>query len=82
MEQRIIYMNDSELCIVTPTPEVLKSYTIDEVAKKDVPSGIKYKIVNFSDIPTDRQWRAAWYIDESELTDGIGSDTNTFQGIK
>ena len=44
-----------------------------EIAKKDVPTGKKYKIVEDSEIPTDRSFRDAWVVDESDLTDGVGS---------
>ena len=46
--------------------------TMEELAKKDVPTGLKYKIVEDSVIPTDRSFRNAWEIDEAELTDGVG----------
>tara|TARA_R100001509_G_C4738421_1_gene172355 strand:- start:64 stop:297 length:234 start_codon:yes stop_codon:yes gene_type:complete len=74
---KIIYKNklpnrDSDISIITPTPEALETMTIDEIAKKDVPTGFSYKIVDDSSVPTDRTFRNAWTIDESELTDGVG----------
>jgi hypothetical protein len=32
-----------------------------------------YKIVDVVDIPTDRQWRNQWTVDEADLTDGVGA---------
>jgi hypothetical protein len=32
-----------------------------------------YKIVDASEIPTDRQWRDFWTVDEADLTDGVGA---------
>jgi len=46
---------------------------MEELAQKDVPTGLKYKIVVDSDVPTDRTFRNAWVIDNSELTDGVGA---------
>ncbi|MDH2644772.1 MULTISPECIES: hypothetical protein [Acinetobacter] len=46
--------------------------TIDEIAKKDVPTGVKYKIVEDSEVLTDRTFRDAWTVDEATLTDGVG----------
>ena len=46
---------------------------MEELAQKDVPTGLKYKIVEDSDIPTDRSFRDAWEVAESELTDGVGA---------
>ena len=54
-------------------PETGKVWTVEEIAKKDVPTGKKYKIVEDSEIPTDRSFRDAWVVDESDLTDGVGS---------
>lgn len=69
--KRIIYQNDDNtISILTPAPEC--PLTIEEIAAKDVPTGKKYKIVDVSEIPTDRTFRNAWEIDESELTDGVG----------
>ena len=49
------------------------SGTMEELAKKDVPTGLKYKIVEDEIIPTDRTFRGAWEVEESELTDGVGA---------
>ena len=46
--------------------------TIDKIAKKDVPTGLPYKIVEDSEIQTDRTFRDAWTVDEASLTDGVG----------
>jgi len=55
----IIYPNDAGgVSILTPAPEC--SLTIEEIAAKDVPAGKPYKIVDGTDIPTDRTFRNAW----------------------
>ena len=33
---------------------------------------LKYKIVDVSEVSSDRTFRHAWEIDEAELTDGVG----------
>ena len=76
-DKRIIYKNtdssvSSDVSIIIPTPEALQSMTIEQIARKDVPTGLNYKIVDVSDISTDRTFRDAWTIDEAELTDGVG----------
>ena len=71
--KRIIYKNpDNSVSIIVPAPEALQSMTIEQIARKDVPTGYKYKIVDVSEIPSDRSLRNAWSIDEAELTDGVG----------
>lgn len=65
---RIIYPSDNGgISIIIPTGELL----IEEVARKDVPAGVAYKIINASDIPEDRTFRVAWESDFSE-PDGYG----------
>ncbi len=71
---KIIYKNESgSLCIITPSPEALSILTVEQIAQKDVPTGLPYKIVEDSEIPTDRTFRDAWTVDESTLTDGVGA---------
>tara|TARA_R110000822_G_scaffold1317_1_gene6011 strand:- start:113 stop:325 length:213 start_codon:yes stop_codon:yes gene_type:complete len=68
--KRIIYKNqDNTVSIIIPANCGL---TVEQIAKKDVPTGFKYKIVDVSEIPSDREFRKAWTIDEAELTDGVG----------
>ena len=70
MEKRIIYKNtDGSIGIIIPTNCGL---TVEEIARKDVPTGLAYKIVDVSEVPSDREFRNAWTIDDSELTDGVG----------
>jgi hypothetical protein len=46
---------------------------MEELAQKNVPTGLKYLIVEDSEISSDRTFRNAWEIDEAELTDGVGA---------
>ena len=63
MNSRIIYPNDEGgVSILVPAPEC--GLTIEEIAAKDVPAGKPYKIVDGSDIPTDRTFRNAWEYQE------------------
>jgi hypothetical protein len=71
--KRIIYKNqDNTVSIIVPSDEALSLMTIEQIANKDVPTGLKYKIVDVSEIPSDREFRNAWIINETELTDGVG----------
>ena len=61
MTQRIIYPNDNGgVSILIPTAKYLSEHTIEELAAKDVPAGKPYKIVDVTDIPSDRTFRDAW----------------------
>lgn len=59
MNQRIIYpTDDGGVAIVVPAPDC--GLTIEQIAAKDVPSGKPCKIVDVSEIPSDRTFRNAW----------------------
>lgn len=58
MNKRIIYKTaNNGVAVIIPSENVL---SIEDVAAKDVPVGVQYKIVDVSEIPTDRTFRAAW----------------------
>jgi hypothetical protein len=59
MNQRIIYpTDDGGVAVLIPAPEC--GLTIEEIAAKDVPLGKPFKIVDVTDIPSDRTFRNAW----------------------
>jgi hypothetical protein len=66
MDKRIIYATNEGVSILIPTGEL----PISEVARKDVPAGVPYQIVDASDIPTDREFRNAW--EANIIPDGVG----------
>jgi len=79
MSNVIIYKNaDDSVSVIHPTEEALSKHTIQEIAEKDVPSGLPFKIVPASDIPSDRTFRNAWTVDEATLTDGTGAEHDMF----
>ena len=70
----IIYPNDDDgVAIVIPSPNT--KYTTEEIALKDVPKGKPYRIIEHTDVPTDRTFRDAWEADFTEPEGfGIGAD--------
>ena len=71
MNERIVYKNtDGIVAVIIPADCGL---TIEEIAAKDVPTGLAYKIVDAVDIPTDRTARDLWDVDVADLTDGVGA---------
>ncbi|MEE9905552.1 MAG: hypothetical protein K4305_09040 [Chlorobium sp.] len=69
---RIIYPDGDGIAVIIPAACGL---SINEIARKDVPAGLPYKILEVTDVPADRTFRDAW---EADFTDpdgyGIGSD--------
>ena len=79
MNPVIIYKQDNGVvAIIRPTEEALAVYSIEAIAQKDVPAGKPYRIIDASEIPTDRSQRNAWTVDDADLTDGVGAEANTF----
>tara|TARA_Y100000114_G_C11750828_1_gene324223 strand:- start:1026 stop:1235 length:210 start_codon:yes stop_codon:yes gene_type:complete len=68
--KKIIYPNETGISVLTPTGEL----PLVETALKDVPSGVKYKIIDASDLPSDREFRNAWEYDfDKNGHDGVGA---------
>jgi len=66
---RVIYPNGDGVSVIIPSTNA--GLTIEQIAAKDVPAGIPYRIVEEADIPSDRSERELWAADFSE-PDGYG----------
>ena len=63
-DKRIIFPNDEGgVSVMTPSDNC--GLTVEEVARKDVPTGKSYQIIDVADVPTDRSFRNAWTYSES-----------------
>jgi len=61
--KKIIYPNnEGGVTILSPSPSW--KGTLQELAAKDVPANTPYKIVDVSEIPSDRTFRNAWEYQE------------------
>jgi len=59
MNSRIIYpTDDGGVAVIVPAAEC--GLSIEQIAAKDVPAGKPFKIVDVSDVPSDRTFRGAW----------------------
>mgnify|MGYP001276114061 FL=1 len=67
--KKIIYPQETGIAVITPTGEL----SLEETALKDVPTGVKYKIIDGSDLPEDRDFRNAWEYDFTDSFDGVGA---------
>lgn len=74
MSQRIIYPTEGGgIAIIIPALEC--GLPTGEIARKDVPAGLPFVIIEATDIPEDRSTRAAWEADFSNPHGyGIGAD--------
>ena len=76
--QVIIYPNDDTICVVIPASD---NIIVDDVAKRDVPIGVPYLIIDSSELPSDRYFRDAW---EADFTnpDGYGIGVEAWENLK
>jgi hypothetical protein len=59
MTKRIIYPTpEGGVAIIVPAPEC--GLSIEQIAAKDVPAGVEYKIIDTADVPAERLFRDAW----------------------
>ena len=80
MTQVIIYNQDNgNPAVVMPTQEALDAHGIMAIAIKDVPAGKPFKIIDASDLPNTPQ--ETWTVDDADLTDGIGGQSNLFEEL-
>jgi hypothetical protein len=62
--KRIIYPNDEGgVSVIVPSDNC--GLSVEDIARKDVPSGKAYQIVDVADVPSDRSFRNAWTYTES-----------------
>ncbi|NDB61351.1 hypothetical protein EB001_23370 [bacterium] len=66
----IAYPNNSKISIIIPSLDC--GLSLDQIAKKDVPTGIPYKYIESEFLPQDRVFRDAWELDFSN-PDGYGA---------
>jgi hypothetical protein len=73
MQKVIVYKQENgSVALVIPTQNALLSYTVMEIAVKDVPFGKPFKICNISDLPNTPQ--EEWVIEDFEPITGIKED--------
>ena len=70
MEKVVVFpRQDGGVIILVPT--MASGLTVEQVAKKDVPQGLPYNIIDRALVPADRTFRDAWEYDFS-APDGYG----------
>lgn len=67
MSKVVVFARDGAISLLWPS----QPYPVEEVAKKDVPIGTPYLIIDETDIPQDPTFRSAWVVDFSN-PDGYG----------
>ena len=70
--QCIIYP-DAQAGIAVTVPYLDCGLTLEQIARKDVPTGVAYRVIDDTDLPGDYAYQSAW---EADFTspDGYGAD--------
>ncbi len=56
---RIIYRkDDGGVAIVTPIPS--PETTLEEAIERTVPPGVPYRVIDVSELPSEKKYRNAW----------------------
>lgn len=86
--------DDGGVSVIHPTLEFLELYGIEAIALKEVPHNKPFKILDIEELPLDgtlneygipnidKTFRAQWDVDDADLTDGVGSESNEFEPIE
>lgn len=74
MSKSIIYPQENgSIAVVMPAPQC--ELSVEEIARKDVPAGVPYLIINATDLPADHEFFNAWEADFSNPDGhGIGAE--------
>lgn len=80
MNKFIIYpQENNSVAIIYPAPEC--GLTVEEIALKDVPTGIPYMIINSNELPENDEFFEAWEADFSQ-PDGYGMGYEAWKAMK
>ena len=73
MKLAVFKPTDSDtISVLIPAPN--SGLTLMETCLKDCPSGVKFKIIEHTDLPEDREFRNAWVAPDLDTDyDGVGS---------
>jgi hypothetical protein len=78
MQDKVIVYNNVEhgsLNLCFPCSNI---HTLEDVALKDVPAGVPYKILDIKDLPQSEIFRQAWTYDFKADSDGVGMGADAF----
>jgi hypothetical protein len=72
MKLAIFPNTEGTISVLVPAPNC--GLTLEQICAKDVPTGVKYKIIDSSELPADREFRNAWQYPQIETDfDGVGA---------
>ena len=79
MKVIVINNTDGTCGIMVPATKALEILTIEDIAAKDVPEGLSWRICDNSNLPSSREFRNAWT--DSNATDTVDIDIDKAKSI-
>jgi hypothetical protein len=77
----VIIFKDPNTDIISVFWRADDRFTLDEVAKRVTPEGVKYKILKELDLPTTDMFQETWEYDFENSYDGIGVSEEEWEEI-
>lgn len=69
---------DGNTAVCTPTAEILELFSIEDVAKKDVPSGVPFRIISHDTVPGGLSGVHKRKFPPAFFSSGVGDSTSEF----
>ncbi len=77
----VIIFKDPNTDIISVFWRADDRFTLDEVAKRVTPEGVKYKILKELDLPTTDMFQETWNYDFENSYDGVGISEEEWEEI-
>jgi hypothetical protein len=77
----VIIFKDPNTDIISVFWRADDRFTLDEVAKRVTPEGVKYKILKELDLPTTDMFQETWNYDFENSYDGVGVSEEEWEEI-
>ena len=71
MKLAIFPNTEGTISVLVPAPNC--GLTLEQICAKDVPTGVKYKIIYSIELTADREFRNSWDYDFTNSYDGVGA---------
>lgn len=81
IDNDVIIYKEPETNVIAVFWRADDTFTMDEVAKRVTPPGVKYKLLKESDLPTTDIFQETWEYDFENSYDGIGIDDDEWKVI-
>ena len=80
MAKAVVYLDaDNQPALLIPSNEALSRYTIEEIAEKDIPEGLSYKVIDTRHLPSGWHGDSSWFNTIRSYGTGVGGTADVFR---